>query len=289
MRFRLFLIWCLAFTALMLGAWGIFCHQIACSRDIRVETQEFNFSQWPSDTPPVRAVVLADPHLAFWEGDKLKHIVHTITELHPDIILLLGDFPYGVVNRFSLPEAECYATLAPLATVAPVIYIIGNHDWYYHHMKEEFRRLGFINSGEATRRLHLAGGQTLDIIGFTWSYGSKLDRHLPNNITAAGDVPLLCIAHYPESFYRHPLPQVDLVVAGHTHGGQICDRNGMPIRTFGVLHPEQARGGLHTRPDGKPLYISRGIGMSKFPLRLNCPAEISLLLLKGAEKADTSS
>lgn len=282
MRFRFFLLWCIIFTALLLGAWGLFCHQVACSYDIRVETQTFTFPQWPAGASPVRAVVLADPHLAFWEGEKLERIVCTTTELKPDVILILGDFPYGVVNRLSLPEEECYRKLASLAQAAPVFYVIGNHDWYYRHMKAEFRRLGFQSCAECTRRLHLRNGQALDITGFTWSYGAKLDRHLPKNITAARDVPLLGIAHYPESFYKHPLPQVDLVVAGHTHGGQLCDSNGMPLRGFGMLSPEQTRGGLHTRPDGKPLYITRGIGMSKVPLRLNCPAEITLLLLKGA-------
>lgn len=281
MRFRFFLLWCVVFTALLLGAWGLFCHQVVSSRDIRVETQEFSFPQWSADTPPARAVVMADPHLALWEGEKLERIVHIITELKPDLILLLGDFPYGVSTRFSLPEEECYEKLSPLAQVAPVCYIIGNHDWYYRRLKEEFQRLGFLNCGEATRRLHLRNGQVLDVIGFTWSYGAKLDRHLPKNIAAAGDVPLLGIAHYPESFYKYPLPHVDIVVAGHTHGGQLCDSTGRPLRSFGKLSPEQARGGLHTRPDGKPLYINRGIGMSKIPLRRNCPSEITLLLLKG--------
>ncbi len=289
MRFRFFLLWCLVFTLLLLSGWGLFCHQVVSSRDIRVETQEFSFSQWPAETPPVRAVVLADPHLAFWEGEKLERIVRIITELKPDLILLLGDFPYGVVNRFSLPEAACYETLAPLAQLAPVCYVIGNHDGYYRHMKTEFKRLGFLSSGEATRRLHLCNGQMLDVIGFTWSYGAKLDRHLPNNVAAAADVPLLGIAHYPESFYRYPLPQVDLVIAGHTHGGQLCDSEGMPLRGFSVLTREQTRGGLHTRPDGKPLYITRGIGMSRLPLRWNCPAEITLLLLRGTEKGQESN
>lgn len=281
MRFRFFLFWCVAFTVLLLGAWGLFCHQVVSSRDIRVETQEFSFPQWSAEVSPARVVVLADPHLALWEGAKLERIVRTVTELNPDLILLLGDFPYGVGHRFSLPEAECYEKLAPLAGVAPVCYVIGNHDWYYRHMKSEFLRLGFLNSAENTRRLHLRNGQMLDLIGFTWSYGAKLDRHLPNNIAAAGDAPLLAIAHYPESFFKHPLPQVDLVIAGHTHGGQLCDRDGLPLQSFGGLSPEQARGGIHLRPDGKPLYISRGIGMSKLPIRLHCPAEITLLLLRG--------
>lgn len=282
MRFRLFLHWCLLFTLLLLAGWGLLQHQLACSRDIRVETQEFAFPQWPSDAPPVRAVVLADLHLALWEGEKLERIVRTIKELNPDLILLPGDFPYGVGNRFSLLEEECYRKLAPLAQDAPVCYVIGNHDWYYRNMKAEFKRLGFLNCCEATRRLHLRNGQALDVIGFTWSYGAKLDRYLPKNIAAARDVPLLGLAHYPESFYKHPLPQVDLVVAGHTHGGQLCDSKGTPLRRFGMLTREQARGGSHLRPDGKPLYITRGIGMSRLPLRLNCPAEITLLLLKGS-------
>lgn len=282
MRFRLFLYWCLLFTLLLLTGWGLFCHQLDCSRDIRVETQEFSFPQWPADTLPTRAVVLADPHLALWEGEKLERIVRAITELKPDLILLLGDFPYGVCLRFSLPEEECYKKLAPLASAAPVCYVTGNHDVHFHRMGGEFKRLGFLRCGETTRRLHLRNGRMLDIIGFTWSHGGKLAPYLPKNIAAAGDVPRLGIAHYPNSFYKNPLPQVDLVVAGHTHGGQICDSDGKPLLGVDSLTREQARGGLHTRPDGNPLYITRGIGMSRFPARFHCSAEITLLLLKGS-------
>lgn len=281
MRFRLFLYWCLLYTLCLLAGWGLLYHQMECARNIRVETQEFSFPQWPADSEPMRAVVLADPHLAFWEGDKLDRIVRTVIELKPDIIFLLGDLPYGVIKAHSLPEEECYEKLAPLAEIAPVCYVVGNHDWYYRHLQAEFRRLGFLNCGEATRRLHLHNGQALDIIGFTWSYGGSLNRYLPGNIASAGDVPLLGIAHYPESFYKHPLPQVELVLSGHTHGGQVCDSQGLPLLPFGMLTREQTRGGWHTRPDGKPLYITRGIGVSQVPLRLNCPAEITLFLLRG--------
>lgn len=291
MRFRFFLLWCAVFTVLLLGAWGLFCLAVVSSQEIRVEEREFCFPQWPASAPPVRAVVLADAHVASWEGEKLERIVQRITALKPDVIFLLGDFPYGVRNRYSLPEEACYAALAPLAQAAPVLYVIGNHDNYYRRMRREFRRLGFLRCGETTRRLYFSAGQRLDVIGFSWSYGAKLDRHLPNNLAAADAerVPLLALAHYPESFYKHPLPQVDLVLAAHTHGGQLCDGSGMPLRGFGELSREQSRGGWHTRPDGKPLYITRGIGMSQIPLRLNCPAEITLLQLRGGMAAEESA
>lgn len=284
MRLRFFLLWCFLLTVLLLGAWGVFCQMVVNSRDIRVEEQEYALPQWSADTPPLRVAVLADLHLGAWEGEKLDRIVRQTLALKPDLILLLGDLPYGVRHSLSLPEEECYRKLAPLAEAAPVVYVIGNHDWYYRRLKEAFRELGFLNSAENTHRLYFGGGQRLDIIGFTWSYGPPLKRHLPNNAAQAGEVPLLGIAHYPESFYRHPLPQVELVLAGHTHGGQFCDSDGMPLRGLGGLTREQTRGGWHTRPDGKALYITRGIGMSHVPLRLNCPAEITLLHLKGAGK-----
>lgn len=282
MRLRFFLLWCLLLTVLILGAWGVFCRMVVSSRDIRVEEQEYALPQWSAETPPLRVVVLADLHLAAWEGEKLDDIVQRTLALRPDLILLLGDLPYGVCNSLSLPEEECYTKLAPLAEAAPVAYIIGNHDWYYRRLRASFRKLGFLNLGEATRRLHFAGGQVLDIIGFTWSHGPVLTKRLPNNVAQAGDVPMLGLAHYPESFYRHPLPEVEAVLAAHTHGGQLCDADGMPLRGLGILTREQTRGGWHKRPDGKALYITRGIGMSIFPLRLNCPAEITLLRLKGA-------
>lgn len=284
MRFRFFLLWCFCFTLLLTGGWLLFCHQVVESHNVQVEERSFTFPQWPAEAPPVRAAVLADPHIAFWERAKLERIVARIIALKPDVILMLGDFPYGVGNRFSLPEEECYDVLAPLAQAAPVFYVMGNHDWYYRRMKPAFRRMGFICCENSTRRYYFSAAQPLDITGFSWSYGPKLDRYLPRNAAQAEDVPMLAIAHYPESFYRYPLPAVDLALAGHTHGGQICDSKGMPLLKLGGLTREQTRAGLHTRPDGKPLYISRGIGMSKIPLRLNCPGEITLLLLRGGRE-----
>lgn len=284
MRFCGILLRCLIFSVLMLGMWGVLRQLSENARDIRVEEHEVFFPQWPAEAAPVRAVVLADAHVARWEGEKLDGIVSRIVALQPDVILLLGDFPYGVRNRDSLPEEECYRKLAPLAEAAPVLYVIGNHDGYYRRMRSAFRRLGFLRCDGSSRRLHFSGGQALDVIGFTWSHGPKQDRYLPKNVEAADadHVPLLGVAHYPESFYKHPLPQVDFVIAGHTHGGQLCDGSGMPLRGLGGLTREQTRGGFHTRPDGKLLYITRGIGVSQIPLRLNCPAEITLLLLRGS-------
>lgn len=284
MRFRFFLLWCCCFSLLLTGGWLLFCHQVVESRDVRVEEQEFVFPEWPADAPPVRAVVLADPHLAFWDGDKLDRIVATIRDRQPDVILLLGDFPYGVLNRFSLKEEICYEKLALLAQTAPVFYVIGNHDWYYRHMKEAFRQLGFARCDNCTRRYHFSATQPLDICGITSSYGPKLESHLPRNAAQTDDVPLLMIAHYPESFYRHPLPAADLVLAAHTHGGQICDASGLPLLPFGTLTREQARGGWHRGAGGLPLYITRGIGMSKLPLRLNCPGEITVFTFRGSAR-----
>lgn len=283
MRLRRFLLWCAFFTALLLGLWAVFCHQVVQSREFRVETQEVALPHWPKVAPAVRAVVLADPHVARWEGDKLQRVVATIAALKPDVIFMLGDIPYGVVHAFSLPEQEVYAKLAPLAKVAPVFYVIGNHDWYFRRMRSEFRRMGFIPCGENTHRYWFSASQPLDITGFTWSYGPKLDRNMPRNHAAAGEVPQVILAHYPESFYKHPLPAASLILCAHTHGGQMCDREGMPLFPFGALTREQARGGWHSAAGGTPLFITRGLGMSQLPLRLNCPGEITLLLLKGTE------
>lgn len=282
MRLRWFLLWCTCFTVLLLGLWGVFCQQVVQAREFRVETHKVVLPQWPAQTPTVRAVVLADPHVARWEGGKLERVVSTIVALEPDVIFMLGDFPYGVAHALSLPEHEVYEKLAPLAQVAPAFYVIGNHDWYFRHMRQEFRRMGFIPAGENTHRFWFSASQPLDITGFTWSFGPKLDKWLPKNRDNAGDVPHIALAHYPESFYAYPLPHTDLILCAHTHGGQLCNRKGLPLRPFGTLTREQSRGGFHEAAGGTPLYISRGLGVSQIPIRLHCPAEITLLLLEGS-------
>ena len=123
-----------------------------------------------------------------------------------------------------------------------------------------------IEKGE--QRLWLAGA------GDLWEDHRNLDEIL-------GGVPdsecRIVLAHNPDTADTQFSTRVDLMICGHTHGGQVdIPFFGPPV--LPVRNKTYSRG-LKTSPRGMPVFISKGIGWTIYPIRLNCPPEIAVLEL----------
>ncbi len=249
--------------------------------DLRVEHAEIAWEGWPADAAPVRAVLLADIHACAWEGEWVDRIVRETAAQKPNFILLLGDYPSAVDPRLSMPPQELAARLAPLRAVAPVFYVTGNHDVgkWMQQLHKGFADNGFINIERVTVRLSFDAGRLLDLRGAPF-YGGSHRKYFPKDEPPGP--PLLAVVHDPLDFMRLKL-KTDAVVGGHTHGGQMCWPSGMAVKSPSFCYTlEMLRGGLRSAKAGQPLYVSRGLGSSVLPFRMNCPPEISVLELKGS-------
>ena len=95
----------------------------------------------------------------------------------------------------------------------------------------------------------------------------------------------LLVAHRPDVIYTlSPSSRIDLIVAGHTHGGQVVVPGFGPLITLSRIPRAIAAGGLHAM-DGNRIYISRGAGSEQGQaprLRVFCPPEVSILEIGGA-------
>lgn len=223
---------------------------------------------------PVRVVQLSDVHASRFDMPvaRIRRIVAQANALQPDLILLTGDYISGYPHAWTTPEAR--AALAPLADLsAPmgVVAVLGNHD------SRAMMRTAFAGTG-----IRLLVGETVDtgplVLGGPDDIlqGSPAVERWRNAIARVPPgKPVIALSHEPD--FIHWLPKRSpLLIAGHTHGGQIV----VPILgspTRGNFLDTHRRGIF--REHGQTLFVSSGLGTSVLPFRIGVPPEIALITL----------
>ncbi|WP_129792033.1 metallophosphoesterase [Sphingosinicella sp. CPCC 101087] len=260
----------LLLVGLALLAWS---YRTAVSDPI-VREAEVALAGWPPGVPPVRALLVSDIHVAGPDmpPSRLERIVEQINGLRPDLVLIAGDLVSDKLwstRAYTLTEA-----VEPLARLRPrlgVFAVLGNHD----HWRD---------AGEARRALEAAGIAVLDneaaragplvIGGLDDAFTGRHD--MPATMTAMERMegPGLLLSHSPDPFPSVP-PATGLMLAGHTHCGQIR----LPL--VGALSTMSEHGDRYAcgRIDeaGKSLIVTAGIGTSLLPLRLGARPDMWLV------------
>lgn len=223
----------------------------------------------PPGTAPVRIAVLSDFHVSSMGDtpDRLRQTVQRVSALHPDIVLLGGDFMTPRIHG-GYAVVPSVAPLAGLRARLGVFAILGNHDYrdaVPDILSDELRKLGIqVLDNEAAR----AG--PLTIVGVSDSItGHDKPAHA---LAAARKMPgpPVLLAHTPDDLVHLP-STVQLAFAGHTHCGQIV----LPL--VGVLDwgtQSGARFGCGVIREGPRInIITAGLGVSNIPLRLGAPPD----------------
>ena len=257
---------------------------------LTVEEVPVGLRCWAPECAEARVVMLADLHAAQHDGPRLERIVQCTAEQKPEAVVLLGDYFSALKPGKAMKPEQVAAYLAPLAQLCPVYYVCGNHDMGKNgsRLRKAFKEKGFINLENAEQVHTFANGQKLMLRGVTHSAepaktGGDLSKHYQARRFAAAklpaDMPLLAVAHNPYYFLHAPI-WADLAVGGHTHGGQVCMPGGRPLTMHAPWSPQAARAGMKRGDSGNYVYISRGLGLSRLPIRFCCPPEITVLELK---------
>jgi hypothetical protein len=230
----------------------------------------------PAAGRPLRVVQITDPHLGPWQPvHRLQRRLQHLVAHGPDLVLLTGDFL--TMEGAGTPGALAQA-LAPLAPMADRCFaIFGNHD---HEAPHEVRR------GLAAHGIRLlVDDQALvgtpagpvQILGADWvprGHREHLSALLARFPRHDGHLRLLLL-HDPIGFAHIDDGEVDLVLSGHTHGGQLG------LVSLGIDWTVLSRTrwpdhGLFAHGSNR-LYVHRGTGFYGFPLRVGVPGEASLL------------
>lgn len=242
----------------------------------------------------LKLVQLADTHLGpRIPASFVQQAVDLVIAQSPDIVLLTGDHIQDGTKEIDLAAKLC-RPLVDHATVG-VVGVLGNHDWWGNgrrmslalrdqgvHMIDNDRLWVDASTRKILRKNPSPGA--LAIVGF----GDLTDDYIDTTRAfrdVAGNTPCIVLSHNPDSaelgsVTKPRAPRIDLMCSGHTHGGQVkIPLLGTPLvpSNYGSKYA----GGLVDGP-AFPVHISRGVGMSMFPVRVGVPPEISVLTLTRA-------
>lgn len=215
-------------------------------------------------------------------SDRDARALAALKEAGPDIIVFTGD-----LAQRADPQAidDGHRFLVGLGAAAPAFAVTGDVECGMRWAMEwPSATAGFRAMAEGTRVRILANEvifprQNFAIAGVdheTWIPIGRLLANTPDSVFR------LVIVHNPDIVYLPGANQADLILAGHTHGGQVCLPGGFPISTMTVLGRAYASG-LH-RVAGTTLYINRGLGMERGPappIRTFCPPEVAIIRIVG--------
>ena len=224
---------------------------------------------------PVRVAWLCDLHYGpFIHAGSVAAWVDATLELEPDLILLGGD----IVDHRAPPNlAPLFDELGRLRSPLGTYAIRGNHEYARFGDPRPFEaaleRSGvrtLVNQGVDVREdLYLAGFDSGRV-------GLRVIRNTLAHRPA--DSACLAAAHKPDVLPRMP-PEIGLTLCGHTHGGQILLPGIGPIVALTDAGRDAASGWVWSPGLG---YVSRGLGVVHVPIRLNCPAELTIVTLTPA-------
>lgn len=242
---------------------------------LEVHRLTLSYPDLPRAWDGVTITHLTDLHLGpvFRPDLHLPPVVAACRELASDLIVMTGDW-IDAENRFLAPG------IAQLRELNPALGwygVLGNHDfrenrWRFIRTVREW--LGdrlLVNRTALLER----GGETLALSGLDYAVGhAQIDRHVDSwrRQRPAGNPFEIALSHHPREFDALRQAGVRLVLAGHTHGGQIS-LTPAPQPVIGpAMYQFRYLRGLYEQ-DGARLLVSCGIGHT-VPIRVNCPPEV---------------
>ena len=239
---------------------------------LAIERQQIYLRRLPKALDGLRIVHLSDLHYGpLTDSRHLERAVGAANDLRPDLIALTGDY----ISQDRVYAAPCAELVGRLRARFGVYAVLGNHDHWTDAalITDLFRAEGVTMLVNEGLRLDLEG-ESFWLAGVNDTMVGLEDMSLALAGSSDDEMKLL-LAHNPIILRRAARAGVDLVLSGHTHGGQVTlrpekNRSGRPRRR--LLRGLGRRGNTQ-------IYVTRGLGTVVLPIRYGCPPEVSVLEL----------
>lgn len=230
----------------------------------------------PSSERPLKIAHITDTHLGpFVSERRMRRALERVVASEPDLVLLTGDF----MTMESKDPELLERAFAPLEGLPGRVFACrGNHDLEAPHVVDDaFRALGIRLLIDEAVCVETDAG-TVQVVGIDYKFrdAAKHVRAVSESLPRVDDCPRIVLLHHPGHFAHIPDGLGDLVLSGHTHGGQVglvdLGLDVTMMRMF-VKMPDHGFWGLGRNR----LYVNRGLGHYGFPLRIGVRAEEALL------------
>jgi len=265
----------------VLGGIGLF----QARRKATIIAHNIEIPNLPAEFQGLKIVQISDLHVGpTIKADYARTVVEQVNALQPDLIFFTGDMVDGSVDRLS----EDVEPLRDLKSKYGTYFVTGNHEYYSgaEQWVDKVAELGMIHL-ENEHRILTRGEASLAIAGVTdlmAHHTIKSHKSDPQKAMngVPDDIPSIMLAHQPGTADMTQGLSIDLMVCGHTHGGQF-----MPFH-LAVAKAHKYHAGLY-RQGKMQVYVNRGTGYWGPPLRLGIPSEITLIHLSSAKDQDTAT
>ncbi|MBV9932293.1 MAG: metallophosphoesterase [Alphaproteobacteria bacterium] len=270
--------WRRALVLLLLVASGLAAWMFAEARRMPVLRETtIDLPGYPEGAKPLRVVLLGDTHMGGPDQSpaRLRSIVAAVNALHPDLILLAGDYKgEPKLPGFAYAREAGAAPLGGLKAPLGVIAVLGNHDHWDNAAAWtrllEAEGITVLRNQAARRGPIVVGG-----IDDAYSEHADFARTMAAAEALGGPIVLLSHGALPFRQSAGPLPPF---LAAHTHCGQIALPFLGPVY-LPYKHPIRYACGRYDEP-GRTIVVSGGVGTSNLPLRLNAPPDYWLITFR---------
>jgi len=272
----------------------------------RLTRVELYLPQLPDGLDGLRIFQFGDLHTWGFRGPE-QHLYELLRRESYDLLIVSGDLCYPHSVRFwnsnkiilgdGILKTVCGTMVAPevartlevcrklFADLSPslgIFAIQGNHDPIY--LMQGLSKMGVQVLANTTCRLETKTNESFNLCGIRCRNRKLAD--VPAALaTLESNCFTIAVCHYPEYAEVLAVGGADLILCGHTHGGQVCLPNGEPLFTHSYTGKKYLYG--LERIGSSTVYTTRGVGSSLLPFRIFCPPEVVHLTLHKGDAKDT--
>jgi uncharacterized protein len=253
---------------------GLYWRARRNAESIVVRRNDLRFAELPPAFDGFTILHISDLHADMNEA-AMGNLIQLVGGMQYDLCVLTGDYRGKTFGPFE-PTLEWMAKVRAQLK-EPIFGVLGNHDTI--QMVPTMEAAGIrilLNECETIVR----GDQRIYLAGIDDAHFYRVD----NIEKAALQIPesafSILLSHTPEVYHQAAHTNFNLMLSGHTHGGQICLPGSIPIKLEAVLPRRMGAGAWQYQ--SMTGYTSVGAGSSVLPVRLNCPPEIALHCLRRA-------